>query len=68
MASNNGIHGVKWTDLIMTFKISDPKFMIRGDPTLMKTEISLKMMTQTWTEHDQGYLYLVKLCGLSMDP
>lgn len=51
-----GITEVDWKNLTMTFVHHDKKAIIRGDPSLTKTRVSLKNMMRTWDESDQGFL------------
>lgn len=48
--------GVHWPSLTMTFAFRDNQVMLRGDPSLTKAEVSLKVMTKTWEAEDQGFL------------
>lgn len=41
---------VDWKNLTMTFVHQGKKVIIRGDPSLMKTKVSLKNMMGTWGE------------------
>lgn len=45
--------------------MGDSKVTIKGDPSLTKAEISLKMMTKTWSEVDQGFL--IELRGMNIE-
>lgn len=40
----------------MTFFHGDNKVIIKGDPSLTKTRVSLKSLMKTWIDSDQGYL------------
>lgn len=59
-----GFIGVNWNELTMEFEVNGTKVVIRGDPTLTKAEVSLKMMAKTWSSTDQGFL--VELQGLNI--
>lgn len=39
---------VDWTKLTMTFKLGNRKVTIRGDPSLTKAKVSLKMLAKSW--------------------
>lgn len=47
---------VDWVDLTMTFNLGDRMVTLRGDPSLTKMEVSLKVLTKTWSDSDQGFL------------
>ena len=40
----------------MTFVHQGEKVVIRGDPSLTKSRVSLKNMIKTWKDSDQGFL------------
>ena len=44
-----------WKNLTMTF-YNKNKVVIRGDPSLTKTRVSLKSKMKIWTDFDQGFL------------
>ena len=48
--------GVHWPSMTMTIRIGKSKIILKGDPTLEKTECSLKTITKTWEVEDQGFL------------
>lgn len=39
----------------MSFELEGRVIKVRGDPTLTRAELSLKMMTHTWEVDDQGF-------------
>lgn len=43
-------------NLTMTFCHENNKVVIRGDPSLTKTRVSLKSMMKAWTKFDKGFL------------
>ena len=45
-----------WKNLIMTFVHDNKKIIIKRDPSLTKTQVSLKSLVKMWTDFDQGYL------------
>ncbi|KAA0055925.1 Ty3/gypsy retrotransposon protein [Cucumis melo var. makuwa] len=47
---------VDWKNLVLTFYERDNKVVIKGDPSLTKTQVSLKGMMKNWETKDQGYL------------
>ncbi|TYK28130.1 Ty3/gypsy retrotransposon protein [Cucumis melo var. makuwa] len=47
---------VDWKNLVLTFYEWDNKVVIKGDPSLTKTQVSLKGMMKNWETKDQGYL------------
>lgn len=47
---------VDWKSLTLTIDDGDSKVIIKGDPTLTKTEMSLKRLQKTWNKHDEGFL------------
>lgn len=51
-----GYMGVDWSGLTMTFEKEGKKLSIKGDASLTKAEVSLKMLHKSWTETDQGFL------------
>ncbi|TYK04547.1 mini-chromosome maintenance complex-binding protein [Cucumis melo var. makuwa] len=51
-----GVMEMDWRNLTMTFFHEDKKVVIKGDPGLAKTSVSLKTLVKTWTDLDQGYL------------
>ncbi|KAL4027583.1 hypothetical protein IC575_010753 [Cucumis melo] len=51
-----GTTEVDWKNLILTFYEQGNKVVIKGDPSLTKTQVSLKGMMKNWNTEDQGYL------------
>ncbi|TYK13668.1 transposon Tf2-1 polyprotein isoform X1 [Cucumis melo var. makuwa] len=51
-----GVTEVGWWELTLTFVQNEKKVVIRGDPSLTKTKVSLKHIMKTWTPSDQGFL------------
>ncbi|KAA0045922.1 transposon Tf2-1 polyprotein isoform X1 [Cucumis melo var. makuwa] len=51
-----GVTEVGWRELTLTFVQNEKKVVIRGDPSLTKTKVSLKHIMKTWTPSDQGFL------------
>ncbi|KAA0057268.1 Ty3/gypsy retrotransposon protein [Cucumis melo var. makuwa] len=51
-----GTTEVDWQNLILTFYEQGNKVVIKGDPSLTKTQVSLKGMMKNWDTEDQGYL------------
>ena len=41
-------------NLIITFIHDNKKIIIKGDPSLTKTQVSSKSLVKTWTNSDQG--------------
>lgn len=56
---------VDWAALTITFKLGEKKVIIKGDPSLTRVEISLKMLTKSWNESDQGFLVELKDLNLN---
>lgn len=48
-----GVHG---TSMTMTFMAENSQVILKGDPSLAKTECSLKTINKTWEVEDQGFL------------
>lgn len=55
-----GVTVVDWKNLTFTFTNSDKQICIKGDPSLNKTRISLKSMSKSWSDQDEGYLLNAK--------
>lgn len=51
-----GHMGVDWPSMTMMFTKGDHKVTSKGNPSLTKAEVSLKMLTKTWEQNDQGFL------------
>ena len=51
-----GMTEVDWKNLSMTFLHHGKKVVIKGDPSLTKSTVSLKNMIKTWKDSDQGFL------------
>ena len=51
-----GVTEFDWKKLIMTFQHEGKKVVIRGDPSLTKTMVSLKSLMKTWNSEDHKYL------------
>ncbi|KAL4010180.1 hypothetical protein IC575_030485 [Cucumis melo] len=51
-----GITVVDWKNLTLTFSSEGKQILIKGDPSLTKSRISLKSMIKTWVEQDEGFL------------
>lgn len=47
---------IHWPTLTMSFKVGDKKVTLRGDPSLIKAEYSLKTFAKTSKEEDKGFL------------
>lgn len=45
---------VHWPSMIMAFMANNTPIILRGDPSLTKAICSLKTLTKTWDEEDQG--------------
>lgn len=54
--STTGFMGMHWPSTTMTFMVRKSQIILKGEPTLEKTERSLKMITKTWEVEDQGFL------------
>ena len=51
--------------LTMTFVVRDTKIILKGNPSLTRMEISLKMLVKTWQPDDQGSLFDFRAMGIS---
>lgn len=51
-----GYMGVDWANLTITFTQGNSKVVLKGDASLTKAEVSMKMMISNWEEEDQGFL------------
>ena len=40
----------------MTFWVGEKQIILKGDPSLIKVECSLKTLEKTWKKEDQGFL------------
>ncbi|XP_016900395.2 uncharacterized protein LOC107990885 [Cucumis melo] len=56
---------VDWRNLAMTFAVGDVKVVLKGDPSLTRMEISLKMLMKQWQPNDRGYLVDFRSMGIS---
>ena len=43
-----GVTEVDWKKLVMTFSHNNKRVIIKGDPSLTKTQVSLKNLTKSW--------------------
>ena len=48
----------------MTFIVGDTNVILKGDPSLTKMEISLKVLVKTWQLDDQGFLVDFRAMGI----
>lgn len=48
----------------MTFVVGDSKVILKGDPSLTRMEVSLKMLVKKW-QLDQGFLIDFRAMGIS---
>ena len=51
-----GFMGVHWPTMTMTFMAGTTQVILKGDPSITKTECSLKTISKTWEIEDQGFL------------
>ncbi|TYK29286.1 ty3-gypsy retroelement transposase [Cucumis melo var. makuwa] len=51
-----GVTEVDWKILLLTFYHEGKKITFRGDPSLTKTQVSLKSMMKSWEAENQGFL------------
>ena len=51
-----GMTEVDWKNLTMTFMHQGKKIVIKGDPSLTESRVSLKNIMKTWKVTDQGFL------------
>ncbi|KAA0032325.1 Ty3/gypsy retrotransposon protein [Cucumis melo var. makuwa] len=54
-----------WKALTMTFVVGDTKVILKGDHSLTRMEISLKVLVKTWKPDDQGFLINFRAMGIS---
>ena len=59
-----GTMTVDWKALTMTFIVGDTNVILKGDPSLTRMEISLKMLVKTWQSDDQGFLVDFRAMGI----
>ncbi|KAA0037057.1 Ty3/gypsy retrotransposon protein [Cucumis melo var. makuwa] len=61
-----GVTEVDWKKLMLTFHHQGRKVVIKGDPSLTKTRVSLKNLMKSWGADDQGFLVECRTieCGL----
>ncbi|KAL0545922.1 hypothetical protein IC582_015819 [Cucumis melo] len=59
-----GAMTVDWKALTMTFVVGDTKVILKGDPSLTRMEISLKVLVKTWQPDDQGFLVNFRAMGI----
>ncbi|XP_022154744.1 uncharacterized protein LOC111021922 [Momordica charantia] len=64
--STQGTMEVDWQALTMSFRNGSNRIILKGDPTLMRMEVTLKKLARTWETHDQGFL--VELRAFSAQP
>lgn len=48
----------------MTFLVGDTKTILKGDLSLTRMEVSLKMLVMTWQPDDQGFLIDFRAMGI----
>ncbi|KAA0051199.1 ty3-gypsy retrotransposon protein [Cucumis melo var. makuwa] len=51
-----GTMRIHWPSLTMSFWNEGRQIVLKGDPSLIKAECSLKTLEKTWKEDDQGFL------------
>ncbi|KAA0034007.1 Ty3/gypsy retrotransposon protein [Cucumis melo var. makuwa] len=56
---------VDWKDLAMTFTVGGAKVVLKGDLSLTKMEVSLKMLMKQWHPEDRGFLVDFRSMGVS---
>ncbi|KAL4037971.1 hypothetical protein IC575_001574 [Cucumis melo] len=54
--STTGFMGNHWPSMKMVFMAGTTQVVLKGDPSLTKIECSLKTISKTWEEEDQGFL------------
>ena len=54
--NTTGTMKIHWPSLTMTFRMGKKQFILKGDPSLIRAECSLKTIEKTWEEDDQGFL------------
>ena len=47
---------IHWPSLTMTFWIGAKQINLKGDPSLIRAECSLKTIEKTWVKEDQSFL------------
>lgn len=47
---------VDWQALTMSFRNGGNHIILKGDPTLLRAEVTLKRQARTWEAQDQGFL------------
>lgn len=56
LLSTLGVTTMDWKTFTLTIGSDDSKVIIKGDPTLTKTEVILKHLRKQWEDQDQGFL------------
>lgn len=56
---------VDWKDLAMTFTVGGVKVVLKGDLSLIRMEVSLKMLMKQWHPEDKGFLVDFRSMGVS---
>ena len=51
-----GTMKIHWPSLTMSFWLGKQKIILKGDPSLIQAECSLKTIEKTWENEDQGFL------------
>ncbi|KAL0539505.1 hypothetical protein IC582_023720 [Cucumis melo] len=54
--STTGFMEIHWPSMTMVFMVGSSQVILKGDPSLTKAECSLKTISKTWEEEDQGFL------------
>ncbi|TYJ98046.1 peroxidase 64 [Cucumis melo var. makuwa] len=54
--STTGFMEIHWPSMTMVFMVGSSQVILKGDPSLAKAECSLKTISKTWEEEDQGFL------------
>lgn len=50
-----GVNWESWVWKFVAFMVGNKMIILERDPLLTTTECSLKMITKTWDEKDQGF-------------
>lgn len=66
LVTYHGLHGSRLGNLTMTFTRVTSKVVLKGDASLTKAKVSMKMMISNWEEEDQGFL--IEFHNLVLEP
>ena len=65
--STTGFMEIHWPSMTMVFMAGTSQVILKGDPSLTKAECSLKTISKTWEEEDQGFLIEFQKIEIEVD-